>query len=265
MKKIILILTLIFLPILSTANTVPTPESPQQQNILRVIPLRYKTADQLIPSIKPFLSPGSVIEGNGSKLIVKTNPQNLNEVNRLVQQLDRPPIMFLVTVRREGGNDNIALTEKPVKVISTNNRMTRPLKQQVKVLEGKRVFIGSGQTFPVRDYNYGYYGYPNGGQVTYTTVESGFYLTSRLSGSNALVDIKWAFQSLENNQPIAKEFSSINNEAVSTNMMVPLGEWTKISNQSERVFHEQGTKVYDTNDLKHPASTVYIKVDIARS
>lgn len=271
MKKILILLTIIILANAVYASTEGDYDdgyyssAHEQADLVRVIPLRYKSADQVIPVLKPFLTKGAVIEGDGRKLIVKTDPGNLNEIRHLVQQIDRPPIQFLVTVRREGGQDNIALQHQPKTVYSTDQRLTRPLKQQIKVLEGKTVFVGSGLSFPVRSYGFGLLYGASASKPEYVKVESGFYLTPRLSGSSALVDINWGFQSLEDDQLSSREYSGIDQQSLKTQMSVPLGQWTKVSNTSEKEFHNKYTRIYDTNTLKNPPSNVYIKIDLANS
>ncbi len=257
MKKALLFSLALLSSSLSFADGQPPASS------IKVIPLHYKTADQIIPGIKPFLSSNGVIDGQGNQVIVKTDPQNLQQINQLIQQLDVPPVLFMVTVRTETGPDDI-MGSKSSKVISTNtisgSSPTTPMKQQVKVLEGNTVLISVSQTIPVQNYGYSLVGGP-ANNTQYTTVESGFYLTPRLSGDNVLVDIQWKSQSLNNNQPSMQQYSAIDNQNVNTKMALPLGEWSNISNTSDTPIHDSNTRVYGTNEVKNPTSSIYIKVD----
>jgi hypothetical protein len=47
------------------------------QNMLEIIPLRYRTVDQVLPALRPLLEPGGTLTGQGNQLIVRASPDNL--------------------------------------------------------------------------------------------------------------------------------------------------------------------------------------------
>ena len=58
-------------------------EALSQATVLEVIPLRYRTAQEIIPVIQPLLSREGSISGMQSQLIVRTTPANLEEIKRV--------------------------------------------------------------------------------------------------------------------------------------------------------------------------------------
>ncbi len=66
---------------------------------LTIIKLQHKTADQLIPLIKPLLQEQTGISGEGYQLYVKAGAASVSEVRTLVQQLDIAPVQLLISIR----------------------------------------------------------------------------------------------------------------------------------------------------------------------
>src|ERR1043166_7339992 len=60
------------------------------QASLEIIPLRHRTADQVLPALRPLLEPGATLTGQGTQLIVRTSPGNLDELRRALDEIDRP-------------------------------------------------------------------------------------------------------------------------------------------------------------------------------
>ena len=51
-----------------------------QQQVLEVLTLGYRQADDLIPLLRPLLAPGGTLTGTSNRLIVRTTPANLAEL-----------------------------------------------------------------------------------------------------------------------------------------------------------------------------------------
>ena len=69
------------------------------QNALEIISLRYRTAEQVLPSLRPLLEPGGTISGQGSQLFVRASPANLSDLRLALEVLDTPPRRLLISVR----------------------------------------------------------------------------------------------------------------------------------------------------------------------
>lgn len=69
---------------------------------LEIIPLRHRTADQVLPALQPLLEPGGTLSAHGNQLIVRTSPENLAELRRALEAVDRPARRLQISVRYEG-------------------------------------------------------------------------------------------------------------------------------------------------------------------
>ena len=69
------------------------------QGSLEVIDLRHRTAEQILPDLRPLLAPGAVLTGQRNQLIVRTSPENLAELRRALEALDRPARRLVISVR----------------------------------------------------------------------------------------------------------------------------------------------------------------------
>lgn len=69
------------------------------QQSLEVISLRYRTADQVIDTLRPLVEPGGTLTGQGNQLIVRVSPANLAEIRRALDAIDRPQRRLQISVR----------------------------------------------------------------------------------------------------------------------------------------------------------------------
>src|ERR1051325_10507717 len=69
------------------------------QNSLEIIDLRHRTAEQVIPVLKPLVEPGGSLSGQGTQLFVRTSTANLPDLRRALESIDRPAKRLQVSVR----------------------------------------------------------------------------------------------------------------------------------------------------------------------
>jgi type II secretory pathway component GspD/PulD (secretin) len=69
------------------------------QQSLEVISLRYRTADQVLDTLRPLVEPGGTLTGQGNQLIVRVSPDNLAEIRRALDAIDRPQRRLQISVR----------------------------------------------------------------------------------------------------------------------------------------------------------------------
>jgi len=77
---------LLFTLIVLLSSTGATADYP-----LEIIELKGRHADEIIPIIKPFVSPDGSIAGINNQLIIRTSRENMQEIRSLLQRIDRPP------------------------------------------------------------------------------------------------------------------------------------------------------------------------------
>lgn len=67
---------------------------------LKVIELRHRPAHEVIPLVRPLLAPGDVLSGTGFKLIVRTSPKRLRDLETVLAQVDVGQRQWTLTVRQ---------------------------------------------------------------------------------------------------------------------------------------------------------------------
>ena len=157
-----------------------------QATVLEVIPLRYRTAAEVIPIIQPMLSREGSVSGLQGQLIVRTTPANLEEVKRILASIDTAPRQLLITVRQDVDTDRSrSSAEVSGSVGGEHGRVTVPPgsrdtrggtvviregddrlrahvaegrsvesdrnTQSVRVMEGREAFVSVGQSLPIRE------------------------------------------------------------------------------------------------------------------
>ena len=70
---------------------------------LEVIPLNYRTVEDVIPVLEPLLAPGGTITGMNNQLVIKTTPANLAEIVEVLQTIDRKLRRLMIAVRQDRG------------------------------------------------------------------------------------------------------------------------------------------------------------------
>lgn len=90
------------LVLLAVYALVPMSLSAQQTRLV-VIELHTRTAEEVIPLLQPMLVRGGTISGLKDKLIIRTTPANLVELQNMLDVLDVRPRRLLITVKRDTG------------------------------------------------------------------------------------------------------------------------------------------------------------------
>ena len=76
------------------------------QGTLEVISLRHRTAEQVIPVLRPLLEPGGVLSGQYSQLIVRTSAANLAQIRAVLDAIDQPARRLEISVRFDAAQDS---------------------------------------------------------------------------------------------------------------------------------------------------------------
>jgi len=285
MRRLVLIV-LLLMPMLSHAA---------EKQVLEVISLGYRQADDVIPMLRPLLAPGGTITGTKNQLVVRTTRANMAELKQVLAAVDSAPRRLMISVRQSSGMDtsrDAASVQGSVDV-GTNARVTVPgrpgttgdpgvsvqsgrtrvegnvvssqsarndqLTQSVQVLEGNPAFIRTGQSAIV----------PNtqiidtltGRQIIQgggQTVEAntGFYATPRVNGDRVTLEIGTSRERLRN-----LETGSVRGQHVSTVVSGRLGEWIEIGGITQSMEQEQGEVLARSRDARRHDSRVILKVE----
>src|SRR5205085_7557101 len=78
------------------------------QNTLEIIALRHRTAEQVLPALQGLLEPGGTLTGQGNQLILRASPDNVAELKRALDAIDRPLRRLQISVRFDDAWDAAA-------------------------------------------------------------------------------------------------------------------------------------------------------------
>ena len=65
---------------------------------LDIINLQNRSAEEILPLLQPFLIPEAAVTARGYKLIIKSTPENLVEIRKLINELDTKLRQLIITV-----------------------------------------------------------------------------------------------------------------------------------------------------------------------
>jgi hypothetical protein len=120
---------------------------------LEIINLKHRTADEVIPALQPLLATGGALSGDNFTLFVRTTPANLAQLRQALEQIDRRPAQYLISVRnstrREIEREELAAAaaidnkeaRATVRATDANSRQQGTNVSSVVVLEGNEAFI----------------------------------------------------------------------------------------------------------------------------
>lgn len=224
---------LLVLPV-SWVTAAPTTE---------VMPLEYGMAADMLPVIQPLLRSDERASAYGNQLIIRAEPERLQEIRALLTDLDRRPAQLRISVASAGTRtgsqsgyriDGRVQTDAGDVVIGqprgTNQarvirRDTTGASDGVRVIvanEGYPVLIQTGQSIPLHTTSTNVYGQPMR-QTQYHDVTSGFYATVRLHGDHATITL-----SANNNRLSSSDRDVIDVQRTDTVVNARLGEWVTI-------------------------------------
>jgi len=260
---------------------------------LEVIELRHRPAVEVVPMIEPFVVKGGSVIGKDYKLIIRSTPNNLDEIKNLIGQLDaalRELIVYVSTdyeavkaeqaiaVQGRIGNDPVKVragspaddqtviidSEQEVegrasggtRLYSSRSSSQSPAAQTIRVQEGQWATIRTGQAFPVTEQVTN----PDG-TVTRTTryhdVTSGFQIRPQLNGEQVQLFIRPQRASLGGSTG-----GQINVSGLETTISTRLGEWVELGGSSEAVRSRQHGITSSTRHEAEQRQQVFVKIEL---
>ena len=76
----------------------PSQAAPQTE----VLTLGYNMAESVIPALQPMLRDDERVSAYGNQLIVRAEPERMQEIRALVAELDRKPAQLRISVANSG-------------------------------------------------------------------------------------------------------------------------------------------------------------------
>ncbi len=266
-----------------------------EQLELEVITLKYRTAQDVLPVVQPFVNQaGGTVTGTQNRLIVRTTRANLDEVRRIIASIDTLPRRLLVTVKQDTGlsaiqrsaelsgnaavgkaqvvvpptgrNSRGLIVERQqggnsarVQVQSSESRGNENNVQQLQVLEGNEAFIQVGQSVPVPQQTI--IQTPQGTQVVqntqYRDVATGFYVKPRVSGEQVMLEVSPQRERLGPD-------GSIDTQSVSSVVSGRLGEWMELGGIDQSRTQQNSGIASRDSERNTDQRRIYIKVEEIR-
>lgn len=236
---------------------------------LRTYDLQHRSAEELIPLLRPMVEAGGAISGSGFTLIVRSSRENLEQIESLVRRLDHAPRMLLISVEQGGGQSaagrgasihgSSAENRGSIRLRSTRRAEEEQLAQRLQVLEGHWATIRSGQAVPQVSRNYQQT--PGGARIEqhieYRNVDSGFDVRPRLNGDRVTLDIR-PFRAA----PSPHGGGVIEQQTISTTVSGRIGEWIELGGLDEQRAGDASGILYSTRQRGELTRNVRIRVDL---
>lgn len=265
---------------------------PAQHTVLEVIDLKYRSADQIVPMLKPLLAPGGTISALQNRVIVRTTPENLMELHKVLDAVDTVPRRLMTSVRQEAVGSGVASAAEVsgsigadgarvtvpgsrskqgataevrkgdnvarARVLHSQSAATDRGVQTVQVLEGNEALIRIGQSVPVRSRSV--MQTPQGARISesteYRDADTGFRVRPRLNGDRVTLEISSRRNSLAD--PHSQTF---NVQRVDTVVSGKLGEWMKISGVDQSRMQTDSATISRRSGSFSDDRKVFLKVD----
>lgn len=243
------------------------------QDTLETIELHHALASDLVPVIRPLLPPASALTASGNTLILRTDPDTLQQVKEVIRRLDVPPEDLLITVRnvqREAveesrynlsgriSTDRVSAgvgrgpQRDGIRIDAGRQGYSTDLEQvsQLRVQGGHRAFIDTGKSVP-------YYGgrWYFGGGVVFQDVHQGFFVTPRVQGDRVTLEIQPRNDRLSPNHP-----GVIDRQVAATTVTGPLGEWITVAGTDRKAAGERRGTAYRTTRSGPESRLIQVKV-----
>ena len=221
------------------------------QNMLEILQLRHRTAEQVLPVLRPLVEPGGTLTGQGNQLIVRVSPANFAELKRALETIDRPSRRLQISVRFDEAVD--AATQNIEASGRISNRGSRidvrgqdsttvggeRVDQRLQVLEGGRAYIMTGRSAPVTVQ----------GATVIRDVGSGFEVVPRMVGDNVLLDVSQQRETLNQQQ------------ALVTTVSARLGEWVEVGGAVESTARDDRGLTSVNRARSSQSRRVWLKVE----
>jgi len=265
-----------------------------QDMTLEVITMQHRNTNDVIQILQPLVVPGGTVTGMNNQLIIKTTPENMAELKRVLESLDRSPRRLLISVRQDSAgtthgeeqalsgkyssgemtteiNDPahtqdglvVSAQDKKGNVVRYHRQDSRGDSSEqnsfrVQATEGYPAFINVGQSIPVP--NRTTYVTPNGvvtnDATEYVDATSGFYVLPRLNGDQVTLQVAPTLSKASTGgMPV---FDVQNVETTATGR---LGEWLEVGGINQGSSGNGRRILSSSNRQGQVSNTIFIKVD----
>jgi hypothetical protein len=237
-----------------------------------VIPLRHRTLDQVLPVLQPLVDPGGALSGMGDSLIVRSSPENIEQIREVLSAIDTAPRTVMISVRQNNGEAGTrrgaGVTGRigpdggsaGIRIEDSRRAEEDKVLQRVRTLEGNPAYIAIGQSVPIPS---GYATYGPGGVVVQETVTmrdytTGFTVVPRLSGDRVTLEI-----GTSRDRPIGYA-GAAHLQDVATTVSGRLGEWIDLGGVGQASADEERSLTSASAGTRNRGALIQVRVDEVR-
>jgi hypothetical protein len=239
---------------------IASAQAPAGQS-LEVINLQNRTAEEVIPTLRPLLEPGAALSGEGFTLFVRTSPANLAQLRQALQQIDRKANQYLIAVRNSTrqeiereqlaaaaavGNNGVRAR---VQATDTNSRRQGNEVASVLVLDGNEAFIATGQ---------GSRQGSSSGGFRDQNQTNGFTVIPRSLGGNR-VALEIAQQSRQRSAVSGR----IESQSLTTQVSGKLGQWLELGALKAASSSSQSGILSGSYSTSSDERSIWVKVELS--
>lgn len=269
---------------------------------VEMIELQGRTADEMIPLLKPVVEPEGTITGTGFQLIVKATPAKMAELKRLLREIDHAPTRLVITVHTgdlrygeqrsasaavqasrgdvtikagdekgtdedSGGiyfGDSGGENRASARVRSTRSLGDSSDRQQVQTLEGQAAYIATGTDYPYPSHLEVYRG---GGTRRYGGgISTGVEYKHTETGFYALARLRGdqVFVDISPRKEglSRKGHGAIDTQRISTTVSGRVGEWIRLGGVGSGGYQRDREIGRSASTRRRDDSQVWMKVDV---
>ena len=261
-----------------------------QNMVTEVLSAGFRSTDELVAILRPLIPPPGSIGGFQNQLVIKTTADNLDEIKRLLLTLNKPPANLLISVRRQldaeinhdlreaqitmntanaGARVGSASSQQSAKgiirhghVSVTGGASQRTIRsqgrgtQQLRVLEGKKAFIRTGESVPTgeRTVIVNGAGVSVNDSVRYQEFGTGFSVQARLNGDHVTLDIYPSRRERRGDSSAAVQLAS-------TSISGVLGQWMQIGGVNSSSVRDSSRLGSSRHITTNKQDDMYVKVE----
>ncbi len=244
-----------------------------------VIPLNHGLAEDIIPALQPLLDADERVSAYGNQLIIRAEPQRIEQVRALLTDLDRQPRKLRISVSNDGssvsrqsgyqvdgrigtGAGDIVVgrpgKHNQARVIRRETSGANDDVHVVTANEGYPVLIQTGQSVPLSSTTTNIYGQVVQ-QTDYRDVTSGFYATVRVNGDIATINISANNDQLQSRGHRGNQIIDV--QRTDTVVTARLGEWVTIGGLDEGINAQDSDIGRRTTTRSSQQRSVQVKVE----
>ncbi len=269
-----------------------------EQMSLEIIPLKHRLVSDIVPILQPLLVEGGSVSGMNDQLIIRTTDQNMRDLIKTLDVIDRPLRSLKISVRYDsqathqnrehsvGGyydSGNVRIeTQNPGSdyndgtVISARNKhgeiryRSNSTRSQfdddnvyfVRTVEGQPAWIQTGKAIPTHERTVVLHPYGTDvyDSVNYRDITSGFYVVPNLSGDNVTLFISPEKSRLNSSSGV----SHVETQQAETTLSGKLGQWIELGGVTEEYHNKNNSGMYQTRRSGNEQNHIFVRVEEIR-